>query len=111
MSDWEFPIVEDCGSKPVTVVQALQEGAEILGRLGIDSARLDAEILLGIVLGGGREQIYLNYEMPFKIHDVELYHRLLLRRTRGGADCLHYWSPGILVARFLPDLGGACAKA
>lgn len=83
MSSWEFQVVEDCGSKPATVVQALKGGTEILGRLGIDSARLDAEILLGIVLGGGREQIYLNYEMPLKIHDEELYRRLLLRRTRG----------------------------
>ncbi len=82
MSGWEVQVVGDCGSKPVTVVQALQGGTEILGRLGIDSARLDAEVLLGIVLGGGREQIYLNYETPLNIHDEELYRRLLLRRTR-----------------------------
>lgn len=83
MSGWECQVVGDCGSKPATVVQALQGGTEILGRLGIDSARLDAEVLLGIVLGWGRGQIYLNYEMPLKIHDEELYHRLILRRTRG----------------------------
>jgi release factor glutamine methyltransferase len=88
------------------VVQALQRGAEHLDRQGTENARLDAEVLLGFVLGGGREQIYLNYETPLKVHDEERYLRLIQRRARGEPIAFitghrEFWSLDFLVT---PDV-------
>ena len=106
MSGENFHSVGDFGPRSITVVQALQRGTEHLGRLGIESARLDAEVLLGFVLGGGREQIYLNYETPLKFHDEEWYRRLLQRRARGEPIAYitghrEFWSRDFLVT---PDV-------
>ncbi|MFQ5916248.1 MAG: peptide chain release factor N(5)-glutamine methyltransferase [Candidatus Binatia bacterium] len=115
MSGENFQSVGDIGPRPNTVLQALREGTGSLGRLGIESARLDAEVLLGFVLGGGREQIYLNYEMPLKSHDKEWYLRLLQRRARGEPIAYitghrEFWSldffvtPDVLVPRAETEL-------
>ncbi|MFQ5903450.1 MAG: peptide chain release factor N(5)-glutamine methyltransferase [Candidatus Binatia bacterium] len=82
MMGGEFQIAKICDPEPVTVRQALQEGTGFLSRMGLESARLEAELLLGKVLGGGREGLYLNYEMPLKRREKNLFQRALQRRTR-----------------------------
>ncbi|MBI2989374.1 MAG: peptide chain release factor N(5)-glutamine methyltransferase [Deltaproteobacteria bacterium] len=67
---------------PVTVRQALRAGAEFLAQMGIDTSRLDAELLLGKVLGCGREQLYLDYEVKLGVPASNLYDSLLERRAR-----------------------------
>jgi release factor glutamine methyltransferase len=44
----------------VTITQAARKGARLLSESGIESAALDAEVLLSSVLGLKREQLYLN---------------------------------------------------
>lgn len=78
----EFQIERTCNPRPVTVRQALQEGTGFLCRMGVESARLDAELLLGKVVGAGREALYLDYEMPLKARQKSLFQRALQRRAQ-----------------------------
>ena len=94
----------------MTVRQALQEGAALLSQMGIESARLDAELLLGKALGCLREKLYLDYEMVLGISVKDLYYSLLERRARREPLCYiigrrEFWSldlyitPEVLVPR------------
>ena len=78
----EFQKAEVLNPKPVTVQQALQIGAGFLAQAGVESARLDAELLLGKVLGARREGLYLNYEMLLGTSQQALYQSLLQRRAQ-----------------------------
>jgi len=62
MSSVESQISGLSHSSPVTVAEALLKGAGMLSQLGMESARLDTELLLGTALGCGREHLYVNYE-------------------------------------------------
>lgn len=68
--------------KAITIRQLLQQGTGFLSRMGVESARLDAELLLGKVVGCGREELYLNYEMALKAGEKDLFQRALQRRAR-----------------------------
>ncbi len=57
MNGMDVQISEMSHSRPVTVAQALVNGTGLLSRLGMESARLDAELLLGTALGLEREQL------------------------------------------------------
>jgi len=46
----------------VTVLQGIQRSAEFLAKKGVDSPRLQAELLLARVVGLARMQLYLNFE-------------------------------------------------
>lgn len=50
--------------------------------MGVDSARLDAELLLGKALGCAKEELYLDYEMGLEVPVRNLYFSLLQRRAR-----------------------------
>jgi len=82
---------------PVTVRRALREGAEFLSRVGVESDRLDAELLLGKALGCPREKLYLNYEMALGTPVKDLYDSLLERRALREPLCYligsrEFWS-------------------
>jgi release factor glutamine methyltransferase len=49
---------------------------------GIESARLDAEVLLAHALGVPRIQIYLQFEKPLDAGEVDAYRELIRRRSR-----------------------------
>lgn len=88
--------------RPITVREALQEGAELLSRAGVESARLDAELLLGKAFGRTREEIYLNYETELGREVEELFNALLRRRARREPIAYitgerEFWSLGFLV--------------
>lgn len=67
----------------MTVRQALHEGAEFLSRLGIESARLDAELLLGKAIRRAREGLYCDYQVLLGAIEKKVYDSLLERRARG----------------------------
>ena len=78
----DFQTAEICDSDPLTIRQALQQGTGILSHMGVEGARLDAEVLLSKVVGGGREKLYLNYDMSLEASDINLFQHLLQRRAR-----------------------------
>lgn len=70
------------GLEPATVKEALQAGEHYLTRAGVESSRLDAELLLGKVLGGGKEKLYLAFDQQLRDPEHRQFEELLLRRGR-----------------------------
>ena len=98
----EFLIAQSGASSPMTVRQALQEGTGFLSRLGIESARLDAELLLGMVLGQKREELYLSFERRLGSRQRREFQSLLERRALGEPIAYitgrrEFWSLDLLV--------------
>jgi len=98
----EFLIAQSGASSPMTVRQALQEGTGFLSRLGIESARLDAELLLGMVLGQKREELYLSFERRLGSRQRRELQSLLERRALGEPIAYitgrrEFWSLDLLV--------------
>ena len=65
---------------PRRVSQVLLTGARRLLAAGIESGRLDAELLLGHVLGMSREQLVIGASMPLSQEQWQSYESILLRR-------------------------------
>lgn len=64
-----------------TIRQLLEEGTKRLQQF--PSSRLDAELLLGVVLHITRLQIYLEPEKKISEHDAQCYFRFIERRQKG----------------------------
>lgn len=64
-----------------TLAGALQLGAARLSQVGIESARLDAEVLLRHVLGLEQDGLYLRLDDPLRSRDQEQFQQLLERRV------------------------------
>jgi release factor glutamine methyltransferase len=62
--------------------EVLREGARRLTAAGIESARLDAEVLLGHVLAMTREQLTVAAKLPLSAEQVSRFETLLERRLR-----------------------------
>jgi release factor glutamine methyltransferase len=60
----------------------LEVGEKYLAGRGIESARLDAELLLCMVVECRKERLYLDHERPLGEHEEQLFQRLLQRRGR-----------------------------
>jgi release factor glutamine methyltransferase len=69
-------------AKPKSLNDALLEGARRLRVAGIQSARLDAEVLLSQLLGMPKAELYLNLDGPLELADETRFRELLLRRAR-----------------------------
>ncbi len=82
MNVLDFQIGGKSHSGNVTTAQALADGTRFLSRLGMESARLDAELLLGKALELEREQLYVNYERTLDSAHYASYGSLLQRRAR-----------------------------
>lgn len=95
-----------------TVLKLLRWTAEYFNGRGIDSARLDAELLLADTLGLDRVGLYLNFERPLQADELAVYREQV--RRRAGREPLAYilgrtefWSlplrvtPAVLIPR--PD--------
>lgn len=67
---------------PATVRGTLQAGERYLGETGVESARLDTELLLGKVLETGREKLYLDFDRTLRPVEERRFRELLLRRGR-----------------------------
>jgi release factor glutamine methyltransferase len=66
----------------VTVLEAIQRSTEFLSRKGVESPRLQTELLLAHVLELPRMQLYLNFERPLTPGQVDTLRLLVQRRGR-----------------------------
>lgn len=70
-------------AKPTALVDYLRLATHYLHKCGSDSARLDAEVLLGHVLELDRIGLYVNFDRPLEPKEVDAYRETLRRRCRG----------------------------
>ena len=64
----------------MTVLEAIQRSTEFLARKGVDSPRLQTELLLAHLLQRPRMQLYLNFERSLTPPEVETFRELVKRR-------------------------------
>ncbi len=72
----------------MTVLEAIQRSAEFLARKGVDSPRLQAELLLAHLLKLPRMRLYLNFERALEPGEVDASRQLI--RRRGQREPLQY---------------------
>lgn len=65
---------------PPTTLELLRLTTAYLAQRGVESPRLDAEVLLGHVLGVARIQLYVEFERPLTAAEVDAYRSLVRRR-------------------------------
>lgn len=66
----------------MTVLEAIRKGADFLQRRGIESPRLQVELLLAHLLGLKRMELYLNFDRSLTPAQVDALRQLILRRSR-----------------------------
>jgi len=64
----------------VTVLELIQRTSEFLKRKGVDSPRLQAELLLAHVLRLPRMQLYLNFEKSIALQELDQFREFVRRR-------------------------------
>jgi release factor glutamine methyltransferase len=67
---------------PVTVIEAIKRGAEFLEKKGIDSPRLQVELLLAHALRLPRMGLYLNFERVLTEAETDLMRERIQRRAQ-----------------------------
>ncbi len=72
----------------LTLLEVIRRSADFLAARGVEEARLNAEHLIGQVLGLPRMQLYLQFERPLTEADLEKIRPLL--RRRGQHEPLQY---------------------
>ena len=78
----ENQLIPTTDGAPRRLSEALLDGARRLHAGGIDSGRLDAELLLAHILGMTREQLVVNVNRPLSASQCDRYQGVLLRRLR-----------------------------
>lgn len=66
----------------ITVLEVVRKSTEFLAGKGIESARLNAELLVGHALGLKRMQLYLQFERPLTEAELESIRPLIRRRAQ-----------------------------
>ena len=66
----------------MTVLEAIRRSAEFLEKKGVESARLNAELLLADVLKMPRMRLYLAFERMLTDHEIEVLRKRVVRRGR-----------------------------
>ena len=66
----------------MTVLEIIKRSADFLARKGVDSPRLQAELLLAHVLALPRMKLYLNFDRVLTTSEVDGYRELILRRSQ-----------------------------
>lgn len=66
----------------LTVLESLQRSTEYLEKKGIESARLNAELLLAEILNCSRVDLYLRFDQPLKENEIDKYRELITRRGK-----------------------------
>jgi release factor glutamine methyltransferase len=64
----------------VTVLEAIQKSADFLGKKGVESSRLNAELLLAHLLKMPRMKLYLNFERALNATETDGLRELVKRR-------------------------------
>ncbi|MFO1477300.1 MAG: peptide chain release factor N(5)-glutamine methyltransferase [Verrucomicrobiota bacterium] len=94
----------------MTVLDGIQKSADFLGSKGVDSPRLQAELLLAHVLQLPRMQLYLKFDRPLSEDETNRLRELVRRRGRReplqhlvGSACFCGWNlevnPHVLIPR------------
>lgn len=66
----------------MTILEGIQLTTEYLEKKGIDSARMNAELMLAHILKCKRLDLYLQFDKPLKDEEVSLYREFLKRRSQ-----------------------------
>lgn len=66
----------------LTVLESLQLSSEYLEKKGIDSARMNAELLLANILKCGRLDLYLKFDKPLTDEETTIYRDYIARRGK-----------------------------
>ena len=66
----------------MTVLEAIQKSTEFLAKKGVDSPRLQTELLLAHALKLPRMKLYLNFERALAPADVDALRELIKRRSQ-----------------------------
>lgn len=66
----------------LTVLESLKLSTEYLDKKGIESARLNAELLLAEILNCKRLDLYLKFDQPLKENEVDIYREWISRRGK-----------------------------
>ncbi len=69
--------------RPASYQDAIRQAAARLAGAGIESARLDAEVLLRHVLGVDRTRLFMRYPDPIAVDELAAYADLIERRLGG----------------------------
>jgi release factor glutamine methyltransferase len=98
----EQPELVHTGALP-TAREMLRRGAELLCEVGVESARVDAELLLCHVLGWSREKLWLHQRESLKATQRELFGQALQRRAQREpvayiTGVREFWSLDFLVS-------------
>ena len=72
----------------LTVLEIIKRTTEFFEKRGVESSRLNAELLIGHALGLKRMQLYLQFERPLSEADLEKIRPLMKRR--GNREPLQY---------------------
>jgi release factor glutamine methyltransferase len=72
----------------LTVLEVIKKTTEFFGAKGIESPRLNAELLVGSALGLKRMQLYMQFERPLSEAELEKVRPLV--RRRGQREPLQY---------------------
>src|SRR4051812_20538464 len=72
----------------LTVLEIIKRTTEFFEKRGVESARLNSELLIGHALGLKRMQLYMQFERPLTEADLEKIRPLVKRR--GGREPLQY---------------------
>ncbi len=72
----------------LTLLEVLQRTSQFLAEKGVPDARLNAELLIGHVMGLRRLDLYLQFERPMEEHNLAQLRPLL--RRRGQREPLQY---------------------
>jgi release factor glutamine methyltransferase len=64
----------------VTVLEVIQRSTEFLARKGVESARLQVELILAHVLEMPRMKLYLNFERPLSSAEIDQARAMIKRR-------------------------------
>src|SRR3954454_23920582 len=71
-----------------TLLEIIKKTTEFFAAKGVESARLNAELLIGHALGLKRMQLYLQFERPLTEAELEKIRPFVKRR--GGREPLQY---------------------
>ncbi|MDD5139636.1 MAG: peptide chain release factor N(5)-glutamine methyltransferase [Verrucomicrobiales bacterium] len=66
----------------MTVLEAIQKSTEFLAKKGVDSPRLQTELLLAHLLKMPRMKLYLNFERALAPSEVDVLRELIKRRSQ-----------------------------
>lgn len=70
------------GNPQITVLEGIQKSAEFLAKRGVESPRLQAELLLAHVLRLPRMKLYLNFERGLSEAETDAFRELVKRRSQ-----------------------------